>query len=192
VGVFGYYAFNLAYSLFPALSDNGRTWFLYWMIGRPLYVFSLILVPVTFLIAVRRHHLWDIDLIINRTLVYGSLTASLGLCYVCTIFILQALLSPLTGTSNLVVAGSTLIVAFLARPFRNRIQRIIDRQFYRQRYDMARTLDAFVNGLRAEVDLDAVTDELQEVVLRTMLPAHVTLWLRDPRPSGPSKAASGH
>jgi hypothetical protein len=148
-----------------------------WNIGIAAFNF----LPIAAGIAILRYRLYDIDVVINRTLVYGVLTAALALVYVGSIVLLQGLFRALTGeTSQLAVVASTLAIAALFVPLRQRVQAFIDRRFYRRKYDVAKTLQAFNTRLRDDVDLDNVADELVEVVKETMQPAHVTLWLRPP------------
>jgi hypothetical protein len=137
--------------------------------------------PIAAGIAILRYRLYDIDLVINRTLVYGVLTAALALVYVGSIVLFQGLFRAFTGeTSQLAVVASTLAIAALFVPLRRRVQAFIDRRFYRRKYDVAKTLQAFNIRLRNDVDLDSVADDLVEVVKETMQPAHVSLWLRQP------------
>ena len=136
-------------------------------------------IPVATGIAILRYRLYDIDRIINRTLVYGSLTATLVALYFGGIVVLQRIFVTLTGQqSTLAVVASTLLIAALFTPLRRRIQGFIDRRFYRSKYDARKTLEAFSAQLREETDLNALSEDLVGVVRETMQPAHVSLWLR--------------
>jgi hypothetical protein len=131
--------------------------------------------------AVLKYRLFDIDVVINRTLVYGSLTAMLLAVYFGGVATTQAIFSALTGQEQqpqLAIVVSTLVIAALFTPLRRRIQSFIDRRFYRRKYDAAKTLEAFSAKLREETDLEALNSELLGVVRETMQPAHVSLWLR--------------
>jgi hypothetical protein len=141
--------------------------------------FAFAFIPLGLGIAILRYRLWDIDVIINRTLVYGSLTALLALLYFGLIFGLQSLFQGMFHQNNaFAIVISTLVIAALFQPLRHRMQQLIDRRFYRRKYDAARTLAAFSATLRQEVDLATLSEHLVAVVEETMQPAHVSLWVR--------------
>ena len=129
-------------------------------------------------VAILKHRLYEIDLIINRALVYGALSAMLAATYLAVVVVLQAVVKPLTRESDLAVAAATLAVAALFRPLRSRVQTFIDHRFYRRKYDMASTMGAFTARLRDQVDLPSLTREVIGVVGTTMQPAHASVWLR--------------
>ena len=142
---------------------------------------AFLFVPLSVGIAILRARLWDIDVLIRRTIVYSTLTASLVLIYVGLVFIFGTLLRNVflgQQENPLVIVVSTLVIAALFQPLRQGIQRIIDRRFYRRKYDAAKTLEAFSATLRSEVDLSQLSEHLLNVVQETMQPAHVSLWLR--------------
>jgi hypothetical protein len=147
----------------------------------PTIKLFLTLFGFSLLFSMLRYRLWDIDRIINRTLVYGLLTGVLALVYFGLVFVLQFLLQKLTGqvsNSPFVTVGSTLAIAALFQPVRRSIQSVIDRRFYRRKYDAVKTVEAFSVTLRSEVDLSQLREQLLNVVQETMQPAHVSLWLR--------------
>jgi hypothetical protein len=136
-------------------------------------------VPTAVGIAITRYRLYDIDILINRTLVYGTLTATLVALYLVGIVVLQRVFVYLTGQqSTLAVVASTLLIAALFNPLRRSLQSFIDRRFYRRKYDARKTLERFSAQLRDETDLDALSDDLVGVVREAMQPAHISLWLR--------------
>jgi hypothetical protein len=150
-----------------------------WSVGLILTAVGVVSSPVAMGIAIFRYRLYQIDLIINRTLVYAPLTALLVSLYFGAIVFLQSVFVALTGEqSTLAVVASTLLIAALFTPLRRRIQRFIDRRFYRRKYDAAKTLEGFSLKLRDETDLEALSDDVVGVVRETMQPAHVSLWLR--------------
>jgi hypothetical protein len=153
-------------------------------VGHALVLLGLAGMPISMGVAITRYRLYEIDLIINRTLVYGPLTALLVALYFGAIVLLQSVFVALTGEqSTLAVVASTLLIAALFTPFRRRIQAFIDRRFYRKKFDARKTLEDFSATLRDETDLEALREDLVGVVRETMQPAHVSLWLRPETPS---------
>jgi hypothetical protein len=149
------------------------------MFGGAPFLLALIALPIGAAVAILRYRLYDIDVLINRTVVYGATSAAIGATFFLGIVALQAVLRPLTSGSELAVAASTLVSFALFQPIRRLVQDAVNQRFDRSRYDAARTVDAFADQLRDEVDLDALTAELVGVVSRTMSPAHASLWLRE-------------
>jgi hypothetical protein len=151
------------------------------MVGHVPALVGILGVPTAVGIAILRYRLYGIDILINRTLVYGTLSATLIALYFVGIVVLQRLFVILTGQqSTLAVVASTLLIAALFNPLRRRIQFFIDRRFYRRKYDARKNLEAFSAQLRNETDLDALSDEQVSVVKETMQPEHASLWLRSP------------
>jgi hypothetical protein len=168
----------------------GSVWWLNLLTYAVLASFTI--VPIAVGIAVLKYRLYDIDLIINRALVYGPLTAILVLVYVGGVVGLQAAFWALTGQeSTLAIVASTLAIAALFNPLRRRVQAFVDRRFYRRKYDAVKTLEGFATRLRDETDLDALNDDLVGVVRETVQPAHASLWLRTPTEAGRGGESSG-
>jgi hypothetical protein len=164
--------------IFPSLSLTQNS-----LVYETVSNFALLLIPLSISIAILRYRLWDIDIIINRTLVYGTITITLALVYAGLVIGLGSLVRLFIGQlgqSPIVIVASTLAVAALFQPLRHRIQAIIDRRFYRRKYDAAQIMEAFSATLRDEVDLSQLSERLITVVQETMQPAHVSLWLRKP------------
>ncbi|HBE28234.1 MAG TPA: hypothetical protein DDW25_05010 [Ktedonobacter sp.] len=152
-----------------------------------LFYLPVLSITISASIAILRYRLYTIDILINRTLVYGALTALLALIYFGLVFILQSLVRALGGQFSqtpLVIVGSTLVIAALFQPLRRRIQQVIDRRFYRRKYDATKTVQAFSATLRSEVDLSQLREHLITVVQETMQPTQVSLWLRPPEHGG--------
>jgi len=163
-------------AVFPTLGALGP---LLYLASLSLSSLAFLLIPSSITLAILRSRLWDIDMLINRALVYSLLTATLLALYLVLVFAGQTLLSSLLAQNNgVVLVGSTLIVAALFEPLRHRIQQLIDRRFYRRKYDAQQTLAAFSSTLRGAVDLDQVREQLLTVVQETMQPASLSLWVR--------------
>ena len=180
-----YGLFVLPREAFPPLVQPGIASLLYTLIGYPLFLLTLPLSPVMIFFSILRYHLFDIDTIVNRALVYGTLTACLALVYFGLVIGLESLVSLFTGQpsqSPIIIVASTLAIAALSRPLLRRLQNIVDRRFYRSKYDAAKTLAAFSATLRNEVDLNQLSEHLLKVVQETMQPAHISLWLHSTEP----------
>ena len=175
-------AVQAPFVLVSSLRQPGVPGVFYRVPALAVMLLSLLALPVTIGISILRYRLWDIDLIIRRTLIYGTLTAMLAGVYFGSVLLLQRLWALITGQaqSELATVLSTLVIAALFVPVRRRVQAFIDRRFYRSRYDAARTLVEFGAGVRNDVDLGKLTERLVQVVEETMQPANVTLWLQPP------------
>jgi hypothetical protein len=164
----------------PWLKQPGAGVLFYTLLVVPVAACGLTLLPLSFGFAILHSRLWDIDILINRTLVYSTLTVLLASIYALSVVLLQTVLRTLTNqTSPLTVVVSTLAVAVLFQPLRRRIQAIIDRRFYRRKYDAQKTVQGFSARLREETDFAHLSNDLIAVIQETLQPAHVSLWLRD-------------
>jgi hypothetical protein len=171
---------SIAMSIFPIVGVGSS---LLYLAHETLLLFAFLLIPLSVTIAILRSRLWDIDVIIRRTLVYSTLTVILALLYFGLVIGIESILRLLTGyggESPVIIVVSTLVIAALFQPVRHRIQAIINRRFYRRKYDAAKTLEAFSATLRNEIDLNQLRQHLITVVQDTMQPSHVSLWLREP------------
>jgi hypothetical protein len=181
----GYASVYLPGMFLPA---SGQARLLYNLFNVPVFWVLALPIPVALIIAMLRYRLFDVNLLINRTLVYGTLTATLVLVYIGSVVLLQTLFRGMIGSeSQLAIVASTLAIASLFNPLRRRIQDFVDRRFYRRKYDAAKTLAEFSSKLRDEMDLEALSEDLVEVVRETMQPVHVSLWLRSDPPAGKSE-----
>lgn len=166
--------------VFPATRVPGAARVTYHMLGIPFFSSALLLIPISLDIAIRRFRLWDIDPIVRRTSIYATLTVALALIYFGSVFILQQLFVTLTGQrqNEFVTVLSTLAIAALFVPLRARIQDVIDRRFYRRKYDAQKVLEKFAQVVRDETDLERLTTRLMQVVHETMQPKSVSMWLK--------------
>jgi len=173
---------SLPVLLFPSLRSSGIPNLLYLLIDIPLTLTGLAVLPIMIGVSILKYRLWDIDILIRRTLLYSVLTAMLVLVYLSSVVLLQAIFQVITGqgTSPIVTVLSTLAIAALFNPLRYRIQDFIDRRFYRSKYDTAKALNSFAQTARDEVDMERLTGALLEVVVDAMQPENVSLWLSDP------------
>ncbi|MDQ3658912.1 MAG: hypothetical protein M3338_04490, partial [Actinomycetota bacterium] len=183
VAIFALFGLLTPLFIFPKVLGDSSPFVL--SLVSALVPLTMLLIPLSIGVAVLRSGLFDIDVVINRALVYGSLTATLVLVYVGGVVGLQRLMSPLFGESNqLAIVASTLAIAALFNPLRRRIQTLIDRRFYRKKYDARKTLEEFSARLRDETDLEQLNTDLLSVVSATMQPEHVSLWLKPADGSG--------
>jgi hypothetical protein len=180
--IVGAFLAALPAAIFPEFVRPGIPAILYALFELSVTNLALLLIPLSIGFAILRYRLWDIDVIINRALVYGTLTTTLGLVFFSGVTMLEVVFRTFIGEeSDLAIIASTLAIAGLFEPLRRRIHAFIDRRFYRSKYDARKTLEAFSAQLRDETDLDSLSGDLVGVVKETMQPAHVSLWLRPDR-----------
>jgi hypothetical protein len=180
---FIFYNFDILGLLFPSLRQPGLPRLVYTLLGVLISCLALLLPPLAVFVGILRYKLWEIDLIIRRSLIYGSLTFILGLVYLGSVVIMQTLFGGLAGQNlnEIATVISTLLIASLFNPLRRRIQDLIDRRFYRRRYDAERTLQEFAAAARAEVDLAQLTGRLVAITREALQPEIVSLWLAPSR-----------
>ena len=188
IAVLTFFGFRLPPLVVPVLAVPGPVHVLYDLIQLAVFNASLWLVPFGIGFSMLRYRLWEVDLLIRRTLVYSALTGALALVYFGSVTLVGALLQPLIGVqSPLALVSATLATAALVQPLRQRLQAFIDRRFYRRQYDAAQVVNALSATLRDEVDLARLTASLVAIVDETMRPAHISLWLRELPPHQPER-----
>ncbi len=175
------------------ITGMGRPGSLYELLFSPISIVLILFIPLSIGMAILRYRLYDIHMLVNRALVYGTLTVSLIVVYASSVLVLQSVFRAVTQqTSNLAIVVSTLFIAALFQPLRKRVQRTIDQHFYRRRYNAARTLEQFNATLRTEVDLPQLAEQLVDVVQKTMAPERVSLWLIHTHPNDTPEASGSH
>lgn len=188
----GILIFAAPLALIPATQTPSPARVLYHMLGIPFFAACLLLIPLALVFAILRYRLFDIDVLIRRTLIYGLATGVLLTVYVALVILLQLVLQFITGqNSDLAIIVSTLSIAALSNPLRRRVQDLIDRRFYQHKYDAQKILAAFAATVRDETDLQKLAEKLLVVVDETMQPTNVSLWLTSPRHPSPSRRADG-
>jgi hypothetical protein len=198
--VFGFIGLALVFlvyritgQIFPQSTRPGVPGLIY-LLATPLLAMSFLVMPISIGIAILRYHLWDIDILIRRTLIYGILSSALILIYFGSVLLLEQFLRTFTDqNSQLAIVASTLAIAALFHPLRHRVQDVIDQRFYRRKYDAEQTLAVFSAVVREEVELDPLIDRLIAVIEETMKPLQITLWLENPNrrlPGAEDRSAS--
>jgi hypothetical protein len=179
--------FSIVATLFPPSQPSAERLAFVFLVFFPIYTLAYLFIPVSVGVAILRYRLWDIDVIIRKTLVYGTLTAALALVYLGLVTLLQNLFSAVSGQqSSAAVVVSTLAIAALFSPLRRRIQNGIDHRFYRRKYDAEKALDSFSETVREEVDLENLSHALLAVVEDTVQPQNASLWLMEAQDSRPA------
>jgi hypothetical protein len=192
LAVFGYAVAYAPRVFFPDVRESGAPGLAYNLLALPFFYISVLMIPFAMTFSILRYRLWDIDRLIGRTLIYGLASAALVLIYVGAILVLQQLIRIVTGQGSVVVTVlSTIGVALLAAPLRNRIQAVVDQRFFRTKYDAQQAVEAFARTARETVDLTELTERLTDVVETTLHPSHTSVWIRSrtSNAAGPADSA---